>query len=85
MHVAKLRQVGGSVMVAIPPALLEQLHLSANTKVSVTVEEGRLVVEPKTRPRHSLAALLAECDVEAPPPVDDETWTSGIAAGEELI
>ena len=85
MHVAKLRQVGGSIMVAIPPALLEQLRMSANTSVSITIEEGRLVVEAKTRPRYTVAALLAECDAEASSPVGDEIWASGPAAGEELI
>ena len=29
MHTTNLRKVGGSVMVAVPPAMLEQLHLKA--------------------------------------------------------
>ena len=85
MHVAKLRQVGGSIMLAIPPAFLEQLRLSARASVGVAVEGGRLVVEPKARPRHTLAALLAECDASAPLPAEDEAWTGGGPAGQELI
>jgi len=45
MHTAKLRRVGGSVMLAIPPAFLEQLHLSAVASIGVAVEGGRLVVQ----------------------------------------
>ena len=85
MHVAKLRRVGGSVMLAIPPAFLEQLRLSERASVGVAVEGGRLVVEPKARPRHTLAGLLAECDPEALPAVEDAAWTGGPAAGEELV
>ena len=85
MHVAKLRRVGGSVMLAIPPAFLEQLRLSARASVGVAVEDGRLVVEPKARPRYTLASLLTECDPKAPPPAEDAAWTGGAAAGKELV
>ena len=85
MHVAKLRQVGGSIMLTIPPAFLEQLRLSAHASVGVTVEDGRLVVEPKARPRQTLAALLAECDLSAPLLAEDEAWTGGAPAGQELV
>lgn len=84
MHVAKLRQVGGSIMLAIPPAFLEQLRLSAGASVGVAVEDGHLVVEPKARPRYTLAALLEECDASSPPPAEDQAWTGGVAAGGEL-
>ncbi len=84
MHVAKLRQVGGSIMLAIPPAFLEQLRLSARASVGVAVEDGRLVVEPKARPRYTLATLLEECDASAPLPTEDQAWTGGAAAGGEL-
>ena len=84
MHVAKLRQVGGSIMLAIPPAFLEQLRLSVRASVGVVVEDGRLVIEPQVRPRYTLASLLAECDASAPPPAEDLAWTGGGAVGEEL-
>jgi len=87
MHVAKLRRVGGSVMLAIPPAFLEQLRLSERASVGVAVEGGRLVVEPKARLRYTLAGLLAECDPETAPPAvaEDAAWTGGAATGEELV
>jgi antitoxin ChpS len=47
MHTTNLRKVGGSVMLAVPPALLDILHLQPGAKVGMAVEGGRLVVEPR--------------------------------------
>lgn len=33
MHTTNLRKVGGSVMLAVPPALLDFLHLEPGAKV----------------------------------------------------
>ena len=35
MHTTNLRKVGGSVMLAVPPALLDILHLRAGAKVGI--------------------------------------------------
>jgi antitoxin ChpS len=86
LHIAKLRQVGGSVMLAIPPAFLDQMALSAKTLVGIAIENGRLVVErAKTRPKYTLAELIAQCDSGAPLPASDPEWTAGGAVGEELL
>ena len=63
---AKLRQVGGSTVVAIPPALLKQIGLATDDAVSVTVEKDQLVIRPHARPRYTLAQLMAQCDLAAP-------------------
>ncbi len=63
---AKLRRVGGSTVVAIPPALLKQLGLAADSRVSVIVEKDQLVIRPEARPRYSLALLMSQCDLTAP-------------------
>ena len=60
MHTTNLRKVGGSVMLAVPPAILDLLHLQAGATVGVAVADGRLAVDPKPRPRYTLAELLAE-------------------------
>jgi antitoxin ChpS len=60
MHTTNLRKVGGSVMLAVPPALLNVLQLQPGAKVGIAVEKGRLVVEPRQRPRYSLDELLAQ-------------------------
>ncbi len=65
MHTTNLRKVGGSVMLAVPPALLDILHLQPGAKVGIAVESGRLVVEPQQRPRYTLDELLAQCNPKA--------------------
>jgi antitoxin ChpS len=52
-----LRKVGGSVMLAVPPALLDVLQLQPGAKVGIAVESGRLIVEPRERRRYTLAEL----------------------------
>ena len=39
-----LRKVGGSIMLIVPPALLDMLKLRPGAKVGVAVHKGRLVV-----------------------------------------
>jgi antitoxin ChpS len=65
MHTTNLRKVGGSVMLSVPPALLNVLQLQPGAKVGITVQSGRLVVEPRPRPRYSLDELLAQCNPRA--------------------
>jgi antitoxin ChpS len=65
MHTTNLRKVGGSVMLAVPPALLNVLQLQPGAKVGIAVQSGRLVVEPRPRPRYTLNELLAQCDPKA--------------------
>ena len=67
MHLITLRAVGGSVMFAIPKAILDGLGLAPNAQVGLSVEDGRIIVEPHPRPRYSLDELLAQCDSSAPP------------------
>ena len=85
MHTTNLRKVGGSVMLAVPPALLEVLHLTAGAKVGVIVDNGRLVIEPQPRPRYTLAELLEQCDVSAEISDEDRDWLDSPAVGDELL
>lgn len=84
MHTTNLRKVGGSVMLAVP-ALLDVLHLSAGAKVGLAVDNGRLVVEPKARPRYTMAELLAASDYSQPQPAEEREWIDAPAVGGELI
>jgi len=86
MRFATLRQVGGSVMVAIPRPLLDALSLAPNARVGLAVEQGRLVLEPQAKPRYALAELLAQCDLEAPA-TDEESraWLEDRPQGREAI
>ena len=90
MHTTNLRKVGGSVMLAVPPALLDILHLQPGAKVGIAVESGRLVVEPQQRCRYTLNELLAQCDPKArraqgSAKKEEQEWLDSKPVGGELI
>ena len=85
MHITNLRKVGGSVMLAVPPALLDILHLQPGAKVGIAVEGGRLVVEPQQRRPYTLDELLAQCDPNAPRSKAEQEWFDSKPVGGELI
>ncbi len=84
MHTTNLRKVGGSIMLAVPPVLLNLLQLKAGETVSLDVEDGRLVVEPKSRPRYTLTELLSESDYSRPLSKEEREWVDAPAVGGEL-
>jgi len=85
MHTTNLRKVGGSVMLAVPPALLDVLHLAAGAKVGLVVDNGRLVVEPAARPHYTLEELLAQCDASTEISAEDREWLDARPVGDELL
>lgn len=85
MHTTKLRKVGGSVMLAVPPALLDLLHLQAGASVGIAVEGERLVVAASPKPRYTLTELLAGSDFSGPLSPDDQEWIDAPAVGREIL
>ena len=85
MHITNLRKVGGSVMLAVPPALLDILRLQAGATVGLVVDGSRLIVEPQPRPRYTLDELLAQCDPAAELTEEDRAWLDARPAGRELL
>ena len=83
MHTTNLRKVGGSVMLAVPPALLDILHLRPGAKVGIAIESGRLIVEP--RRRYTLSELLAQCDPKARRTKEEQEWLDSKPVGGEII
>ena len=85
MHTTNLRKVGGSVMLAVPPALLDLLNLGVGARVDIGIEDGRLIVAPRTRPSYSLDELLAQCDDTGPVDDEDRVWLHAQPIGTELL
>lgn len=90
MHTTNLRKVGGSVMLAVPPALLDILHLQPGATVGIVVEKGRIIVEPRQRQRYTLKELLAKCDPKAPrargrSKKEQQEWLDSRPVGGEII
>ena len=85
MHTTNLRKVGGSIMLAVPPALLDLLKLGIGAKVDIAVEKGRLIIMPKARPSYSLDELLAQCGEPATLSTEDRGWIDAKPVGNELL
>jgi antitoxin ChpS len=84
-HTTHLRKVGGSIMLAVPPALLDLLRLGPGVKVGIAVEGGRLIIEAQRRPRYTLDELLAQCNPKAARTKEEREWLAGNPAGAELL
>lgn len=85
MLTTKLRKVGGSVMMVVPPAILEMLRLRADATVALAVEGERLIVESPRKPRYTMTDLLAQCDAHAAHTQEDREWLDSAPAGRELL
>lgn len=85
MHTTTLRKVGGSVMLAVPPAILDLLHLRVGATVGVDVDDGRLVVAPHPRLRYMLDELLAQCDATVEVSAEERVWLDNKLVGGELL
>lgn len=90
MHITNLRKVGGSVMLAVPPAMLDQLHLKAGATVGLAVDGERLILQPKPKARYTLDELLAKCDYSQPLTPEERNpeereWLDAPRVGRELL
>ena len=85
MHITNLRKVGGSIMLAVPPAILNLLHLEVGDPVGLEVDGERLVIRPNIKPRYTLAELLEASDYSQPQPSEEREWIDAPPAGGELL
>jgi antitoxin ChpS len=85
MHTTSLRKVGGSIMLAVPPAILDLLHLEVGATVGLAVDGERLVIDPKVKPRYTLDELLAISDYSQPQSAEERDWIDAPAVGRELL
>ncbi len=72
-------------MLAVPPALLDVLGLRSGAKVGIAVHNGKLIVEPRKRPRYTLEDLLARCNPSVRRTKEERDWLADKPAGRELI
>ena len=84
MPTVKLRQVGGSLSFAVPPAVKESLGLKPGSVLEVVAENGQLVAK-RARPKYTLDELIAKCDLDAPYPDEAREWIDAPAVGREII
>ncbi len=85
MHTTNLRKVGGSIMLAVPPAILDLLHLHVGSTVSLAVDGERLVIDPKVKARYTMDELLAASDYSQACSLEDREWIDAAPVGGELL
>lgn len=87
MHTTNLRKVGGSIMLAVPPALLDQLNLVVGSEVGLSIKENQLIIKPvtKSRPKYTLDELLAASDYSFEKTEEDREWLDAPAVGKEIL
>lgn len=66
MATSILQYVDGTLMIEIPSSVLEELGVSVNTRLNVSVEGGRIVVVPQKQSRRQLKDRTADSDVDPP-------------------
>ena len=84
MNTARLRKVGGSVMLAVPPAMLDQLGMSADKVVGLEVVDGALVVSPVRR-KYRLDELLDESEPVGALTDEDRLFLDSEPVGREEV
>lgn len=85
MRTAKLRAVGGSVMLAIPRPILELANLKEGSSVGLHYRDGNIVVSAVEAKRIGLKARLAKCKARAPVSPDERAWLEMPSAGLEKV
>ncbi len=60
-----VRKWGNSLAVRLPQNILNQLQLAVDGEVSISVENGKIILEPVKRREYTLEELLAQCPPES--------------------
>lgn len=77
-----LRRAGGSLVMTVPKAFIEQNQLQEGSQVDLMLEGTRMTISAVSKPRYKLQELLDEMPDELPlvegwdamPPVGKETF-----------
>lgn len=75
-----LRRAGGSLVMTVPKAFVEQNRLYDGCRVELNVAGAQMTIKALRRPRYELAQLLAEMPDELP---RVEGWDAMPAVGLE--
>ena len=77
-----LRKAGGSLVMTVPKAFIDQNGLSDGSKVELNLTGKRMTVEVLNRPKYKLADLMAEMDGKLPMV---EGWDTMQPVGLEVV
>ena len=86
MPTTTLKKAGGSLVMTVPASIRDAMELSEGQRLSVVVDDGKMVLEPaKRRKRYTLDELLAQCDFEQPYGEEERAWLDAPPVGRELL
>ncbi len=86
MPMTTLKKAGGSLVMTVPASVRDAMELSEGQRLSVVVDNGKIVLEPATpRRRFTLDELLEQCDLDRPYSEDERTWLDAPPVGRELL
>lgn len=54
----KIQKWGNSLAVRIPKAFVKEAHVACGTSVDLTVDDGKIVIDPHAEPEYRLEDLL---------------------------
>ncbi|HXV44970.1 MAG TPA: AbrB/MazE/SpoVT family DNA-binding domain-containing protein [Anaerolineae bacterium] len=81
MTQARVQRWGNSLAIRIPKPFALEIGLEQNTLVTVSIAEGKLLLEPVVEPKYTLEQLLADVtednlhhEVETGQAVGNEVW-----------
>ena len=77
----KIQKWGNSLAVRIPKAFVNEAHVAYGTPVDLSVDNGKIVIDPRTEPEYRLEDLLkgvtkrnVHAEVETGEAVGREAW-----------
>ena len=53
------------------------------SEFGVSISDGRIIVEPKIKPRYTLTELMAQCDLDQQMTAEDREWLAAPTVGRE--
>ncbi len=81
MMQARVQRWGNSLAIRIPKPFALEIGLEQNTLVTVSISEGKLLLEPIIEPKYTLEQMLAEVtadnlhhEVDTGQAVGNEVW-----------
>lgn len=78
-----LKKMGNSTALIVPPTVLRDLGLSVGHALNLeTTADRKIVLTPKRK--YTLAEMIAQCDLSAPPPADMADWDTMKPEGGEV-
>ncbi len=78
--ILKVKKWGNSLAIRIPKSFAKEINLDSGTKINLTLENGRLIIEPLKQKEYNLNDLLLEVNEDN---IHSE-YSSGDPKGKEI-